>query len=91
MIGKGVGKRDYFPLNKGMEWKYDWHNGYYDVIVEEECYATGRKEQGCLPILCKNELSKRTAKGWPPKFPIFEEVNSKDKISMTWGYIKGTF
>lgn len=99
VIGEGVGKRDYFPLNKGMEWKYDWHNGYYDVILEEECYATGEREklpewlgrQECLPIFCTNELSGRTAKGWAPKFPIFEGVNSKGKISMTWGYIKRTF
>ena len=91
VIGRRVEKHDYFPLNKGMEWRYEWHNGYYDVIVEEECYATGKKEQGCLPILCKNELSSKEAKGWPPKFHIFEGVDSRDKLSTTWGYIKDTF
>jgi hypothetical protein len=90
VIGRKMEEDDYFPLNKGMEWKYEWHNGYYGVIVDEECYATGKKEQGCLPILCKNELSKRTVKGWPPEFPIFEGIDSRDKLSMTWGYIKRT-
>jgi len=66
------------------------------LIVEEKCYATGEKIvpwpdlPECLPIFCTNELSSRKAKGWPPKLPVYEAVESRDKLSATWGYIKRT-
>jgi hypothetical protein len=97
-IGRMVDEGDYFPLNKGMEWRYEWHNGYYDSIVEEECYTTGKRKlpeqlggQEVWEISCANELSGRTTKGWPPKILIFEGVDSRDKLSTTWGYIKRAF